>query len=211
MARALSWLSLLWMTVEGAAGIASGIAVGSVALVGWALSSAVEGLASGIVIWRFTGQRTHSEDSEARAQKFVAVSFFLLAPYVAAGSIRELLIRGETRPNLLAIVLLCSSAVLMPVLGVAKHRLGLRLSSGATSGEGTQNLLCAYLAVAVLIGLVVEHWFGWWWFDPIAGLAVAAVAVREGREAWRGDECCSPVLGFETATTTCSCSDQTCE
>ena len=91
---------------------------------------------------------------------------------------------------MVGIALTASSLVLMPALGVAKHKLGSRLQSAATAGEGTQNLLCAYLAAAVLIGLVGNSAFGWWWLDPLAGLLIAGMAVREGREAWRGDDCC---------------------
>ncbi len=190
-ARWLAWASLLWMTVEGAVGLAAGITAGSVALVGWALSSVVEGLASVIVIWRFTGGRTLSETSEARAQKAVAISFWLLAPYVAIESVRDLIAGNRADASLLGIGLTISSLVLMPALGIAKKRLGDRLNSGATAGEGGQNLLCAYLAAAVLVGLVANSLFGWWWLDPIAGLLIAGVAVREGREAWRGETCCA--------------------
>jgi divalent metal cation (Fe/Co/Zn/Cd) transporter len=190
-ARWLAWASLAWMTVEGAVGLTAGITAGSIALVGWALSSVVEGLASVIVIWRFTGARTLSATAEDRAQKAVAVSFWLLAPYVAVESVRDLL--GQHRPEAspLGIALTISSLVLMPALGIAKQRLGARLGSGATAGEGAQNLLCAYLAAAVLAGLVANGLWGWWWVDPLAGLAVAAMAVREGREAWRGESCCA--------------------
>ncbi|ETK36663.1 membrane protein [Microbispora sp. ATCC PTA-5024] len=189
-ARALSWVSLVWMTVEGAVGIAAGVAAASIALIGWALSSAVEGLASVIVIWRFTGSRTLSETAEGRAQKAVAVSFWLLAPYVAVEAVHKLVSGQAAESSVPGIVLTALSLVLMPLLGVAKHRLGARLGSGATAGEGTQNLLCAYLAGAVLAGLAANAWLGWWWLDPLIGLAVAAVAVKEGRDAWRGEECC---------------------
>jgi divalent metal cation (Fe/Co/Zn/Cd) transporter len=189
-ARALSWASLVWMTIEGAAGLFAGITAGSIALVGWALSSVVEGLASVIVIWRFTGSRTLSETAERRAQKAVAISFWLLAPYVAIESVHKLLDGQQAETSAFGIVLTAVSLVIMPVLGKAKHRLGARLDSGATAGEGTQNLLCAYLAGAVLIGLAANAWLGWWWLDPLIGLAVAAIAVREGLEAWRGDDCC---------------------
>jgi divalent metal cation (Fe/Co/Zn/Cd) transporter len=202
-ARWLAWISLGWMTVEGAAGLTAGLSAGSIALVGWALSSVVEGLASVIVIWRFTGSRTLSGHAEERAQKAVAVSFWLLAPYVAIESVRDLL--GQHRPEttLLGIGLTISSLLLMPALGIAKQRLGARLGSGATAGEGAQNLLCAYLAAAVLAGLIANSLWGWWWLDPIAGLAVAAMAVREGREAWRGESCCAvPGLASEQA---CAC------
>lgn len=83
-----------------------------------------------------------------------------------------------------------SSVVVMPILAVAKRRLGAKLASRATSGEGGQNMLCAYLAAAVLVGLLANAALGWWWLDPVIGLAVAVQAVREGREAWRGDDCC---------------------
>jgi divalent metal cation (Fe/Co/Zn/Cd) transporter len=189
--RWLAWASLAWMTVEGAIGLTAGLSAGSIALVGWALSSVVEGLASIIVIWRFTGARTLSDTAEGRAQKAVAVSFWLLAPYVAIESIRDLVIHQRPETTLLGIGLTISSLVLMPALGIAKQRLGARLDSGATAGEGAQNLLCAYLAAAVLAGLVANSLWGWWWLDPLAGLAVAAVAVKEGREAWRGESCCA--------------------
>src|SRR3989441_760749 len=197
-ARWLAWASLAWMTVEGALGLLAGFKANSIALVGWALSSVVEGLASVIVIWRFTGARTLSEMAEGRAQKAVAISFWLLAPYVAIESIRNLLTRETPQTTLLGIGLTISSLLLMPALGIAKQRLGNRLSSGATAGEGAQNLLCANLAGAVLVGLVGNSLWGWWWLDPVAGLLVAAVAIKEGREAWRGKDCCAvPEAGTE--------------
>src|ERR1700716_2919939 len=190
-ARWLAWASLAWMSVEGAVGLVAGFQANSIALVGWALYSVVEGIASVIAIWRFTGARTLAETAEARAQKAVAVSFWLLAPYVAIESIRNLLTRETPQTTLLGIGLTISSLLLMPALGVAKQRLGNRLSSGATAGEGTQNLLCAYLAGAVLVGLVGNSLWGWWWLDPVAGLLVATVAIKEGREAWHGENCCA--------------------
>jgi divalent metal cation (Fe/Co/Zn/Cd) transporter len=189
-AKALSWVSLVWMSVEGAAGLAAGIAAASIALIGWALSSVVEGLASVIVIWRFTGKRTFSETAESRAQKGVAVSFWLLAPYVAAESVHKLIGGQHADTSRLGIVLTALSVAIMPGLGLVKKRLGRRLGSGATAGEGTQNLLCAYLAGAVLVGLAANTSFGWWWLDPVIGLVVAGVAVREGVDAWRGEDCC---------------------
>lgn len=192
LARWLAWASLAWMTLEGAVGLGAGLAAGSIALTGWALSSVVEAMASVIVIWRFTGSRTLSATAEDRARRAVAISFWLLAPYVAVESGRDLLVRHQAGTTLLGIGLTISSLVLMPALGAWKQRLGARLGSAATAGEGSQNLLCAYLAAAVLAGLLANSLWGWWWLDPVAGLAVAAVAVREGVEAWRGDACCAP-------------------
>jgi divalent metal cation (Fe/Co/Zn/Cd) transporter len=188
-ARLLAWLSLGWMTVEGAVGIAAGVAAGSIALVGFGLDSAIEGFASLIVIWRFSGSRTMSESSERRAQRLVAVSFFLLAPYVAFEATRDLVTGSHPDTSWLGIALALTSLVAMPLLGRAKQRLGARLDSAATAGEGTQNMLCAYLAGAVLIGLVGNAAFGAWWLDPVAAFVIAGVAVDEGREIWRGDEC----------------------
>ena len=207
-ARLLSWLSLGWMTAEGAVGIVAGIAAGSIALVGFGLSSAVEGLASVIVIWRFTGSRTQSETSERTAQKAVAVSFWLLAPYIAIEAIHNLATAEKPATSWVGIVLTTGSLVLMPLLGRAKLRLGERLGSRATAGEGTQNLLCAALAAAVLLGLVGNTVAGAWWLDPIAALFIAAVAVREGTESWRGEACadCAPV-GFAVED---ACEDDCC-
>ena len=188
-ARLLAWLSLGWMTVEGAVGIAAGVAAGSIALVGFGLDSAIEGFASLIVIWRFSGSRTMSESSERRAQRLVAVSFLLLAPYVAFEATRDLVTGSHPDTSWLGIALAITSVVAMPLLGRAKQRLGARLDSAATAGEGTQNMLCAYLAGAVLIGLVGNAAFGAWWLDPVAAFVIAGVALDEGREIWRGDDC----------------------
>jgi divalent metal cation (Fe/Co/Zn/Cd) transporter len=195
--KLLSWLSLAWMTAEGAVAILAGIAASSIALIGFGLDSAVEGLASVIIIWRFTGHRVFSHAAEARAQKLVAVQFFILAPYVGVESIRALV--GGERPDetLVGILLATGSVIVMPLLGIAKQRLADQLGSAATKGEGRQNMLCAYLAGALLIGLLGNALVGAWWLDPVVGLLIAAVAVREGLESWRGDGCCvsSPLDG----------------
>jgi divalent metal cation (Fe/Co/Zn/Cd) transporter len=189
-ARLLSWLSLAWMTIEGAVGVAAGVAAGSIALVGFGLDSAIEGFASVIVIWRFTGDRVFSHAAEERAQKLVAVAFFLLAPYVAIESARALIAGEHADASAVGIGLAVASVLFMPLLGVAKQRLGARLGSAATAGEGRQNMLCAYLGGALLAGLVGNALLGAWWLDPVVGLVIAAVAVREGVDAWRGDGCC---------------------
>ncbi len=188
-ARGLAWLSLGWMTVEGGVGVVAGVVASSPALIGFGLDSAIEGLASVIIIWRFAEHRVLSDEAEERAQKLVAVSFFLLAPYVAFEAIRSLALAEHPDLSVIGIVLTATSLVLMPILGVAKHRLGARLDSSATAGEGTQNILCAYLAAGVLVGLVANAVFGLWWLDPVIALGIAALALREGREAWQGESC----------------------
>jgi divalent metal cation (Fe/Co/Zn/Cd) transporter len=188
-ARLLSWLSLAYMAAEGTIAIIAATLAGSVALLGFGLDSAIEALASVIIVWRFTGTRTLSETAEDRAQKAVAVTFFLLAPYIAYDAITALAAGDHARTSWLGIGLSIASLAVMPALGIAKRRLGARLESGATAGEGTQNLLCAYLAAAVLAGLLANTFLGWWWLDPAVALGIAALAVREGIEAWRGEDC----------------------
>ncbi len=179
------------MAAEGVVGLLAGVAAGSIALVGWALGSGIEAVASVIVVWRFTGSRVLSETAERRAQKAVAVSFWLLAPYVAAEAIRDLAGHRPASITVLGIALTASSAVIMPVLGIAKRRLGGRLGSGATVGEGTQNLICAAQAAAVLLALaVVAIWPGGWPIDPIIALGIAGWSVWEGNRSWQGADCC---------------------
>ena len=188
-AKLLSWVSLGWMTIEGAVAVTAAILAGSVALLGFGIDSAIEGLASVIIIWRFTGSRRVSEEAEQRAQRLVAVSFFLLAPYIAQDAIRTLIAGEHPSTSWVGIGLSISSIVIMPSLGRAKQRLGAQLQSAATAGEGAQNLLCAYLAAGVLAGLLVNTLWGWWWLDPAVALGIGAIAVHEGREAWQGEDC----------------------
>ncbi|WP_235852920.1 cation transporter [Mycobacterium interjectum] len=188
----MSWASLAWMLTEGVIGLWQGLIVGSIALTGWALGSAVEGLASVIVIWRFTGSRTLFDSAERRAQRGVAVSFWLLAPYIAAESIQHLLGRHRAEPTVIGIALTAVALLVMPILGRVKHKLGARLGSNATAGEGTQNYLCAVQAAAVLAGLVITAGSpGGRWLDPVIGLGIAGAAVWEGIQSWRGDDCCA--------------------
>src|SRR5918992_515816 len=196
-AKLLSWLSLGWMTIEGAVAIAAGVIAASIALVGFGLDSAIEGLASVIIIWRFTGTRVFSHAAEQRAQKLVAAQFFLLAPYVTFESLKTLI--GAEHPDVsrVGIGLAIGSVILMPILAAAKQRLADQMGSAATAGEGRQNMLCAYLAGAVLIGLLGNALVGAWWLDPSVGLLIAGVAVKEGAASWQGEGCCvsSPLDG----------------
>jgi divalent metal cation (Fe/Co/Zn/Cd) transporter len=190
-ARLLSWVSLAWMGAEGAIALTAGVMAGSIALISFGLDSVIEGFASLVIVWRFTGWRLHSHTAETRAQKLVAVQFFLLAPYVAFEAVHKLVTAEQPSTSWLGIALVTSSLIGMPVLGIAKRRLADKLGSVATRGEGTQNLLCAYLAAAVLVGLLANALLGIWWLDPVAALVVAGVAVREGVQSWRGEGCCA--------------------
>jgi divalent metal cation (Fe/Co/Zn/Cd) transporter len=205
-ARLLSWLSLAWMTVEGAVAISAGLVASSIALIGFGLDSVIEGFASLVIVWRFSRSRMFSAAAETRAQKLVAIQFFLLAPYVAVESLRALI--GGERPDesWVGIALATSSVVLMPLLGIAKQRIADEIGSAATKGEGRQNMLCAYLAAALLVGLIGNAAAGAWWLDPAVGLLIAAVAIKEGLEAWRGEGCCvsSPLDGAGFADDACA-------
>jgi divalent metal cation (Fe/Co/Zn/Cd) transporter len=190
-AKWLSWASLAYMAAEGAIAVVAGIAAGSIALIGFGIDSAIEGFASVVIVWRFTGWRTLSHRAEDRAQKLVAIQFFILAPYVAYESLSTLIQVDRPEESIVGIALAASSLVVMPLLGRAKQRIGSRIGSSATASEGKQNLLCAYLAGAVLIGLLGNALIGAWWLDPIVGLLIVGLAIQEGRKAWRGDACCS--------------------
>jgi divalent metal cation (Fe/Co/Zn/Cd) transporter len=187
--KVISWLSLGWMTVEGAVGVTAGIMANSVALIGYGLDSTIEGIASIVIIWRFTGSRLHSDHAEERAQKVVAATFFLLAPYIIVAALDHLMTGNEAQPSWVGIGLALVSITLMPLFGRAKKRIGTRLRSQATAGEGTQNILCAYLSLAILVGLTANAALGFWWADPIVALIVAVVAVQAGARTWRGEAC----------------------
>lgn len=208
--RLLSWASLAYMAFEGAIAILAGILAGSVALIGFGIDSAIEGFASAIIVWRFTGARMFSETAEQRAQKLVAIQFFILAPYVGFESIQALVEAERPDVSWLGIALAASSVVVMPYLGVAKQRIADQLGSAATKGEGRQNMLCAYLAGALLVGLVANAAFGAWWLDPLVGLLIAGVAVKEGLEAWEGEGCActsDPLAGLRAE----DCDDDCCK
>lgn len=189
-ARRLAWVSMVVVLVEGAVGLWQGLAVGSIALTGWALGGAAEALASAMVIWRFSGARAFSETAERRARRGVAVSFWLTAPYIAAESLRDLTEEHHAEMSVIGIALAALGLVLMPILGQANHRLGVRLGSEATEGEGTQNYLCGIQAAAVLITLALTGlWSGAWWVDPVVGFGVAGAAAWQGVRTWRGHAC----------------------
>lgn len=208
-AKQLSWISLFWMSVEGVGGIWSGISASGLGLIAWGLTSTVEGLASAIVIWRFTGSRTHSETSERIAQKLVAISLYLLAAYIAVEAVRGLLGDHHTETSTVGIALTAGAILVMPLLGQAKKRLGAQLGSAATTGEGAQNNLCAMQSVAVLASmglLAISSALSF--VDPLAAAFIAFVAVYEGRETWRGEDCCSSPL--ELTGDGAACQDNCC-
>lgn len=208
-ARWLSYFSLVWMLAEGIVGIVAGAQAHSIAVIAWAIGSAVEAAAAVIVIVRLSGRNRFSETAEQRAQKWVAGSFFVLLPYILYEAVTRLIDGNQPEENWLAVALLASSIALMPALGWAKHRLGARLGSDATAGEGTQNLLCAAQGGLALIGLLLGG-AGAGVLDPIAALLIAGIAAKEGAELWRGDACgCHAMPGLQPADG--SCGEERCD
>jgi divalent metal cation (Fe/Co/Zn/Cd) transporter len=193
-ARLLAGWSLGWHLLEAGAGIAAGIVAGSVALVGFGADSLVEMIAGAVVLWRFGARRSESDSAERRAQQVISLSFVLIAAYVGVEAVRNLVESARPETSWVGIGLAAATLVTMPSLAIAKGRVARRLASSATASEGRQNMLCAYLAAALLVGLVANTAFGWWWADPVVALGIAVVALREGRAAWRGEscDCCAP-------------------
>jgi divalent metal cation (Fe/Co/Zn/Cd) transporter len=189
-ARLLAWTGNAWHVIEFAIAITAGLAAGSIALVGFGLDSLIEAGAGTVILWRFAARRSSSDRAERRAQQLIAASFFLLAAYIGIESLRTLLGGAHPEASWVGIGLAAFTAPTMPLLARAKQRVGRRLNSAATVSEGGQNLICAYLSLALLVGLGANALFGWWWADPAAALVIAAVALREGIESRQGASCC---------------------
>ncbi|MFL5825714.1 MAG: cation transporter [Thermoleophilaceae bacterium] len=193
-AKLLAWLSVGWHGIEAAIAIGAGLAASSIALIGFGADSLIESVAGVVVLWLFSGARRGSAAAERRAQQLIALSFFLLAGYVAIEAVRTLVNTDHPETSWVGIGLAAFTAATMPPLALAKARVGDALGSSATKSEGRQNMLCAYLSVALLIGLGGNALLGWWWLDPATALVIAAVAVNEGVGSWRGESCCAAPL-----------------
>ncbi len=187
-ARRLAFWGNAWHLVEFAVAIGAGVSAGSIALIAFGADSLIELLAGGIIIWLFTGGRGSSKTAERRAQLLIAVSFFALAVYVAVEATRTLILAAHPQASWVGIALAAVTAPTMPLLARAKRRVGRQLGSSATVHEGEQNAICGYLAIALLVGLLLNALWGIWWADPVAALVIAAVAVNEGVESWCGDD-----------------------
>ena len=187
-ARMLAWVGLGWHAIEASVAIAAGVIAGSVALVGFGADSLIELAAGLIVLWRLAGARALTE---RRAQQMVAVSFYVLSGYVAVEAILSFAAGEHPAVSWVGIGLSIVTLATMPVLAAAKGRVAEELGSSATKSESRQTMLCAYLSAGLLVGLGLNALAGWWWADPIAALGIAAVALKEGGDAWRGESCCT--------------------
>lgn len=202
--RLLVATTITYNVIEAVIALAAGTVAGSIALIGFGLDSVIEVSSAAAVAWQFSGRDPAKR--ERVALRVIACSFYALAGYVTIEAIRALVGGGEPDRSPVGIVLVALSVAIMPVLSLAQRRAGLELGSASAVADSKQTMLCTYLSVAVLVGLVANATLGWWWADPAAGLVLAVLAVREGANAWRGDLCCaSPV-----ETSGSGCKDNCC-
>lgn len=206
-AQLLAAASVTYNVIEAIIAITAGIVAGSVALIGFGLDSVVEVSSGLIILWQF--RHKLPESREQQALRLMAFSFFALAAYVAFESVRALVSGHDPDPSPVGIGLATASLVIMPFLSWAQRRTGKALGSNAVVADSTQTLLCTYLSAVLLVGLVFNATLGWSWADPIAGLVIAAVAVKEGLEAWRGEGCCAPT-GTRGTEAGAHCDDGCC-
>lgn len=208
-AQLLAGASVGYNVVEAIIAITAGLVAGSVALVGFGLDSVVEVSSGLIILWQF--RHVLPESRERTALRLMALSFFALATYVSLESVRALVAGAGPDASRVGIALACVSLVVMPALSWAQRRTGRALGSNAVVADSTQTLLCTYMSAVLLVGLVLNATVGWWWADPVAGLLIAAIAVKEGRQAWRGEGCCAPVHSGAGHSATegsgCTCGD----
>jgi len=192
--RRVRWIvsaTISYNVVEAIVAITAGSLASSGALIAFGLDSTIEVLSAAAVAWQFT--RRNPERWEKPTLRVIAVAFFALAAYVIATSLLALLTRAEAEHSPLGIMITALSLVVMPFLSLAERRAGRELGSATAVADSKQTLICAYLSAAVLIGLVLNSLFGWWWADALAGLVIAGFAIHEGVEAWRGDACATSV------------------
>ncbi|MFI6931578.1 cation transporter [Streptomyces sp. NPDC050287] len=204
--RLLVAATISYNVVEAIVAITAGTVASSTALIGFGLDSVIEVSSAAAVAWQFSAaDHAVREAREKTALRIIAISFFALAAYVTVDSVRALTGTGEAQHSAPGIVLAALSLAIMPFLSAAQRRAGRELGSASAVADSKQTLLCTYLSAVLLAGLLSNTLFGWTWADPIAAIVIAAVAVKEGREAWRGDNCCAVPLGTITEAEQDSC------
>ncbi|MET8727247.1 cation transporter [Streptomyces parvus] len=196
--RLLVAATIAYNAIEAVVALTAGTLASSSALIGFGLDSVIEVSSAAAVAWQFSA-REHAvrEARERTALRIIAVSFLALAAYVTVDAVRALTGTGEAEPSPLGIVIAALSLAIMPFLSAAQRRAGREIGSASTVADSKQTLLCTYLSAVLLVGLILNAAFGWSWADPAAALAIAGIAVKEGREAWRGKGCCAPAAGSQ--------------
>jgi len=195
LSRRIRWLvatTITYNAIEATVALCEGARVSSAALIGFGLDSVIEVSSAAAVAWQFAGR--DPEVREKAALRVIAFSFFALAAYVSVDAVRALFGFDQVRHSVVGIVLAALSLAIMPVLSWAQRRAGRELGSLTAVADSKQTLLCTYLSAVLLMGLVLNSLLGWSWADPIAALVIAAAALREGAQAWRGQTCCVPTV-----------------
>jgi divalent metal cation (Fe/Co/Zn/Cd) transporter len=182
----LEYASMAWMTAEAAVAILSGILASSIALIGFGLDSVIEFFAAAVVVWELRG--TVSEQRQTRALRLIGGTFFALAVYLTAESITDLVNQNRPGQSAAGIAVTAAALVVMPLLALAKRRTGRLLGNRTLIADAAESKFCAFTSAAALLGIGLNAWLGWWWADPAAALVIAALAVREGVEAWALDD-----------------------
>jgi divalent metal cation (Fe/Co/Zn/Cd) transporter len=185
----LEQFTIGWMLIEAGVAVTAGIIAGSLALTSFGFDSVIE-LVSAVLVLRRLRAELADERAERRVLRIIAVTFFVLAAYVLIGCVIDLATSAHPESSPVGIGLTISSLLIMPLLGWRKRRVGILLGNPLVQADAAETILCATLAATTLLGLVLFTALGWWWADPIAALAVAYFAVREGREAWHGELVC---------------------
>lgn len=196
----LAWFTVAWNVIEAVVALAAGAAADSSALIGFGLDSTIEVSSAAVVLWQFRAPLP--EERERLALRLIAVSFFALAAWVTVNSVIDLATGSEPDPSAVGIALAAVSLVVMPVLAMAKRQVGRQMGAATVVADSAQTWLCTSLSAVLLVGLGANAALDWWWADPIAGLVIAVVALREGVEAWRGENCCDTGLPDTTCSST---------
>jgi divalent metal cation (Fe/Co/Zn/Cd) transporter len=181
----LEYASMAWMAAEAAIAITAGVLASSIALTGFGLDSVIEFFAAAIVIWQLRGD---AEDRETRAVRLIGATFFALAAYLAAESVHDLVTHARPGQSIPGLAITAAALIVMPLLAIAKRRTGQALGNRTLITESAETAFCAYTSAAALAGVGLNTWLGWWWADPLAALVIAALAVKEGLEAWHDQD-----------------------
>ncbi len=189
----INWVLIVYNVIEAIASVSFGLRAESIALVGFGLDSVIEVFSAAILVWRLSHKGSLEEEGkkEKKALWFVGVTFFLLAAYVGYESILKLWEGDKPYESLPGVIISVLSVLIMPSLGFAKRKIARQIGSKALEADAMETIICAYLSGVLLVGLSLNWLFGWWWADPVAGLAMIYFLVKEGREAISGEECCN--------------------
>src|ERR1700686_4856158 len=189
--RRLEYFTVVWNMLEGLIAVVAGIVAGSISLVGFGIDSFIEVTSGSVLLWRMAVDSDvhRRETNEKRALRIVGACFLVLGAYIAYDSISDLWSKRAPEHSIAGIVLACASLVVMPILSRAKRKVGRALSSAAMHADAKQTEFCTYLSAILLLGLLLNAFFGLWWADPLAALIMIPIIAKEGIEGVQGKAC----------------------